>query len=627
MKMNLQFYKFMLLAITFCFGSSLLVAQNFPTSIEPEFGAQEVRLAPSEIEAQILFIGGETMVQTTATYGNPPGEAPAKQWHDFIGFTPDPDEPGAGWVSVNHERIEANDNIGDGGGMTVFKVRRSGDTLEVVTQTLDDGRTGEYFNVDFANTVGETGMNCGGIVSDYDGRIWTAEEWFRTSNESINVNDTGVRDTTEFTLNTPEFPEYTGKIISKYENMNWMVEIDPKQAVAIRKQYNWGRQPFEGGVVLPDNKTVFLGPDNTPGYFGKFEADTPGDFTSGLLYVYTADEDEKWTQIDNSNLDNMLNHFEVASQVGATMFNRIEWVTYDAATNAVYFTATGRDNPGSRLAAAEQLGAKVGEHIQVRSVQQGLGVNGWSSDDYVDYYGRIMKYDLDSETISVFMEGGPDVAEENVSICDYPEIHLSNPDGLTTYVSPSGKSYLIIQEDLNGDSYGRTPTGTFGNFGRLRTCEMFALDLSIEGPTYEDLVRIAIIPYGAEITGARQTADGKTLLVNSQHPNEDNPYPYNNSLTIAINGIDEVLEGLISGTEELEKFIDNNDDGSTFNVFPNPTTRTVTFDEAMDVAIYDNTGKRIKVYRDRKSIDVSDLSAGIYFLKNAQEKTAKLIVQ
>lgn len=624
--MILNIYQLSLAVAAFCFVTTTVFAQTFPTSIQPEFGAKEVQLVPSPIDAQILFIGGETMVQTTATYGNPAGEAPAKQWHDFIGFTPDPDEPGAGWVSVNHERIEANDNIGDGGGMTVFKVRRSGDTLEVVTQTLDDGRTGQYFNVDFANTVGETGMNCGGIVSDFDGRIWTAEEWFRTNNANINYGDAGVRDTTDFTLDTPEFPEYNGQTISKYQNLNWMVEIDPKQAVAIRKQYNWGRQPFEGGVVLPDNKTVFLGPDNTPGYFGKFEADTPGDFTSGSLYVYTAHTEEKWTAIDNSNLDNMLNHFELATQAGATMFNRIEWVTYDAATNAVYFTATGRDNPGNRFAGAAAGGATVAEHTQNRSVQQGLGTDGWATGDYVDYYGRIMKYDLATQEISVFLEGGPDIAERDVKICDYPEVHLSNPDGLTTYVNSNGQSYLIIQEDLNGDTYGRTPTGTFGNFGSLRTCEMFALDLSIENPTYKDLVRIAIIPYGAEITGARQTADGKTLLVNSQHPNEDNPYPYNNSLTIAINGIDEVLNGVMTSVGETE-VIDDGGHDTSFKVFPNPTTRTVMFEEAMDVAIYDITGKRLKVYREQQIIDVSSFEAGTYFLRSVDNKTAKLVIQ
>lgn len=45
-----------------------------------------------------------------------------------------------------------------------------------------------------------------------------------------------------------------------------MTEIDPRQAVAIRKQYNWGRQAFEGGVVMPDNQTVYLSVDATPAF-------------------------------------------------------------------------------------------------------------------------------------------------------------------------------------------------------------------------------------------------------------------------------------------------------------------------------------------------------------------------
>lgn len=127
------------------------------------------------------------MVETTKTYGNPAGKAVAKEWHDFIGFTADNTGKYLGWVSVNHEMICHDDRIGDGGGMTVFAVKRDPITglLEVAEQELQDGRRGKFFNVDFANTVGETGMNCGGIQSP-DGRIWKAEEWFRTSNTSIN---------------------------------------------------------------------------------------------------------------------------------------------------------------------------------------------------------------------------------------------------------------------------------------------------------------------------------------------------------------------------------------------------------------------------------------------------------
>ena len=135
-----------------------------------DFEPTEIRVPASPLKSQILFIGGVDMVETTPTYGNPATSTVAKEWNDFIGFTPDRTNVGLGWISVNHERLEASDMLGDGGGMTVFKVERDEDTdtLRVVNQLLPDGRSGDFFNVDFVNTVGSTGMNCGGITSTVD---------------------------------------------------------------------------------------------------------------------------------------------------------------------------------------------------------------------------------------------------------------------------------------------------------------------------------------------------------------------------------------------------------------------------------------------------------------------------
>ena len=107
------------------------------------------------LKYQILFKGGFDQVQTAATYGNPAGTAISKSWNDFIGFTPDASGESLGWISVNHEMVVADDKIGDGGGMTVFRVKRdpNTDTLILVDQTLEDGRTGTYFNVDFVNNI------------------------------------------------------------------------------------------------------------------------------------------------------------------------------------------------------------------------------------------------------------------------------------------------------------------------------------------------------------------------------------------------------------------------------------------------------------------------------------------
>ncbi len=600
------------LAITAAISTQAQI--NFDASIDPAHITSEVVVPESPLIKQVLFIGGVHNVETNSTYGNPAGSYPAKEWHDFIGFTPDASETSLGWLSINHEMVVQDDHIGDGGGMTTFRVTRdpNNDTLIVVDQTLADGRTGKFFAVDFVNTVGETGMNCGGIESSFDGRIWTAEEWFQSSNNSI-----ADRDLSNFVIGTGTvngqtapagFPGFNGDTIQKFQNVNWMVEIDPREAVAIRKQYNWGRQGFEGGVVMPDNKTVYLGEDGTPGWFSKFVATTAGDFTSGKLYVYKEDAASKWIEIDNTVLDNMLNYKDQAVAAGATMFNRVEWVRYNEKTNAIYFTETGRDNPGSSWRGESIDGAKHAAFHIARAAGQGTHPD---SNDYVDYYGRVWKYDLTTSNADVFINGGPDLAEVT-TLGQYPDVHLSNPDGLG-FLTVGDKNYMLICEDLNGRSYGRVPAEVNNT-----TCELYMLDMDVTAPTYDDLMRIAVVPTGSEVTGATSTPDGKTVLFNIQHPSGTNPFPYNHSATIALTGWDQIPTSIFEKPSVNE---------NEFTIYPNPASRVLYFNEVQDIAIYDASGKRIRVERQVSSIDIIDLVAGIYFVQNANGVSKKLIVQ
>ncbi|MEM9821598.1 MAG: alkaline phosphatase PhoX [Bacteroidota bacterium] len=607
------------------FSMSAIQAQTmFDEEIEVPAGyaPTEVVMPPSPLTTQVLFIGGTDLVQTTPTYGNPAGATVAKEWHDFIGFTPDETGQSLGWVSVNHERITADDMIGDGGGMTAFRVRRTNDgALEVMDQTLEDGRSGQFFNVDFANTTGETGMNCGGIASMVDGRIWTAEEWFRSSNSSIYRDGEGVRDTTDFVVSS-DIPGWNGVTLEKYQNFNWMTEIDPRQARAVRKQYNWGRQPFEGGAVEPSNSVVYLGPDATPGFFGMFVAQTPGDFTRGTLFAYKHDKPGwKWVPIWENGA--MLDHKNFAVEKGATMFNRIEWVALNPENNFVYFTATGRDNPGGRWADENANGAV--HHPANIARAQAQGLDSPNAPEYVDYYGRIWEYNPKTSETRVYLEGGPFFADSPEE-ADYPEKHLSNPDGLSV-MQIDGKSFLVIQEDLNGTSNGRVPAGISN-----RMCELYILDLSIQNPTIDDLVRLTIVPAGAEVTGAIQTPDGNSLLVNVQHPSTDNPFPYNHSLTLAINGFNDitVAESQAAFRSPFEAALNANkksNDESAFSVFPNPTTRTVFMNKVTDIALYNASGKRVLVQRNVSEFEVSGLTPGAYFLQNAEGKTLKLLIE
>jgi len=579
---------------------------HFDFSIESE----TVVVPTSLIQKQVIFIGGVDEVQTTDTYGNPAGAFPAKQWHDFIGFTPDNESADLGWFSVNHEMVVSDNNIGDGGGMTVFKVKRDPitDSLIIVEQTLADGRTGYFFNVDFANTVGETGMNCGGIQSAADGRIWTAEEWFRYGTNDIYADGAGVRDTMPFTIAGSGISMADGQTVAKFQNFNYMVEIDPKEAVAIRKQYNWGRQPFEGGTVMPDNKTVYLGSDNTPGIFTKFVADVAGDFTAGTTYFYKQDSEEKWIEIDNSDLDVMLNFTDIAIANGATMFDRLEWVVYNEGDGNVYITETGLDNPSGSWSDDFAAGGVFAAHHVKRANDQFL--TGPQDPGYHDYYGRVLKFDVTTNELTVHIEGGPNygvaVPEEM-----YPTTHLSNPDGLG-FITIGEVSYMLICEDLNGTSNGRMPAG-YGN----KTCELFMLDMRIETPGLNDLIRIAEVPMGAEVTGVRGMPDGKTILFNSQHPSGSNPFPYNNSCTIALTGFDKGFAAV--------PVIDNSTE--EFKIYPNPASNMVYMNKTTDVAIYNAVGELINVLTAVDKINISNLPAGTYYIQTAEKETKTLIIQ
>jgi hypothetical protein len=610
-------------------GLSLAMAASaqipFPVNIDTSWSATTVWMPKSPLKLQVLFVGGVDTVETTPTYGNPAGKTVAKQWHDFIGFTPDKaaGTPDLGWVSVNHEMIQKNDLIGDGGGMTVFKLRRlKGDVLEIVPQTLNDGRSGKFFNVDFTNITGETGMNCSGISAP-DGRIWTAEEWLASSNASVS---SGLRDTADFTIgiSTPAgFPGMNGKTIKKYQNWNWMVEIDPKQAKAIRKQYNWGRAGWEGGAILPDNKTVILGEDATPGLLVKFVANTAGDFNSGTTYIYKHDAPTKWIVVPN-DLDTMLNISKFGLRNGATMFTRLEWVAYNKGNGKVYVTETGNDNPGSAFKAT----GVVAPHLVLAYKNRYKLVTGsdFPNSDaaaadsvrngaFKDYYGRVLELDLTTNEVKTYIEGGPyNGSAASKPVNQYPSIHFSNPDGLN-FMHVGSKDYMIISEDLNGRNWGRTPAEYQGSNQII--CEAYLLDMSIPNPTFSDLIRVAACSPGAEITGAI-ALDSKTMLMNVQHPATTNTFPYNNSLTYAISGWD----GIPTAMNDIKKA-----GTASFSVYPNPVARELNLDKAMDVAIYDINGKRLKVYRDVNSVDVTDLASGTYIIMNDKGESLKFVVE
>ncbi len=398
-----------------------------------------------------------------------------------------------------------------------------------------------------------------------------------------------------------------------------MVEIDPKTAKAVRKQYNWGRQGFEGGVVMEDIKTVYLFEDGAGGrsLLSKFVADEPGDFTKGKLYFYKQNPNAftgTWVQVPNdpaTNWDILSAPHTWAATQGITGFSRLEWGAFNKTDGKLYITETGIDRPGSAYKSARAAGWQLPKHTTDRAAANGWDVEG---SDMKDFYGRVLVFDPTDNSIRSFLEGGPELTDAQASPGVYPDIHLSNPDGLG-FLHVNGKTFMVIEEDLNGVNMGRMPnTGLRGT-----NCEAFLLDMSKE-PTLSNLYRLAISPYGTEITGFVSLDDGNTVLINSQHPisAEITDPAAKNSLTFAITG----LKQLVSNIAE-----DDAKDPSGIRVFPNPTSGALVFSEYTDAALYNAAGERVRVVREANTMNIADLPGGVYYLMTASGKTQQIVLQ
>lgn len=459
-------------------------SENQNTLFQPVQPAEDTQglILPEEFQYDILFAEGDT-VKTTSGIGN------AKGNHDLIIYLPIQGSSEHGHLYVSHETLTADPITGDGGGGTMLEVKKENGQWKTI---------GVKKNIDFSS-VGGTVYNCGGTLTP-KGTILTGEELFPSSVEK---------------LKDKQFKTLKGKNgLSLTENFGWMVEVDPVSGKAIQKVYNFGRYTHEDAYCTPDGKTVYLTDDHCPAIFFKFECETPNDYSNGQLYAFKQTEDGKsgeWLPMP-MDIKSLVNAREVAIDLGATMFVRLEWLK--EANGKLYISETGYDSIDYTPYIAK--GGTVPEYLK-KSHQISEG-------KYTDPFGRILIFDLQTNQMNELLPGGPIEKDGG---------HFSCPDGLHI-ATIQNKKYLIISEDLTGLSQGRVSAKAEQNGWVIN--EIYFLDLSIEKPTRNDLLRFAVAPRGCETTGSFFTPDGKTYFVNIQHPDTDNPPPFNRSTTIAIRG-------------------------------------------------------------------------------------------
>jgi hypothetical protein len=199
---------------------------------------------------------------------------------DFTGYVPAVGSSSTGYLSLNHELTP--------GGVTAMNV-----SLNPVSKLWTPAM---MTALNFAPVNG-TARNCSGGITSWN-RVITCEEVISTAD----TNSDG------------------------YNDLGWMVEVDPVSKTVIRKLWALGCGQKENIVIHGNNRTAYFGNDANPGYLYKYVASVAGDLSAGILYVYTGPKNGNgnWVQIANTTQADRNNTMTLCNQAGATVFSGVE---------------------------------------------------------------------------------------------------------------------------------------------------------------------------------------------------------------------------------------------------------------------------------------------------------------
>lgn len=402
---------------------------------------------------------------------------PSKGSHDLVIYLPNKGSSTNGQLFVSHESASLNPSLGHGGGASILSVEQSNGNWKK-TSTIE--------NINFEN-VGYTMRNCGGKATPY-GTILMAEETYpRSPSELIG----------QIVKSTSELND------TLHENFGWIVEVDPTTKTPIRKLTGMGRYSHEDAICLPDNKSIILTNDESPAVLFKFVADTENDYSKGKLFAYH-EKGEHWIALPMV-LDSLKNAKNVAINMGATLFNRMEWGTLIG--DVIYLTETGKDSVDWN----EAINKGGVPASQFNSLEYNKGF-------FDDPNGRVLALDLENDSLFVQLEGG---STNNGGF-------FTSPDCINHF-EWNGDYYLIISEDIIGLSRNRVSDIAFS------ANEVYN-EVYIQNLTTNKVSRFANAPKGSETTGLYFTPDYSTLFMSIQHPNTSNVTPFNKTSVIAIQG-------------------------------------------------------------------------------------------
>jgi secreted PhoX family phosphatase len=343
----------------------------------------------------------------------------------------------------------------------------------------------------------------------------------------------------------------------------YIVEIDPLTSGTPAKRVGLGRFAHEacvcGTPVVGKPLAFYMGCDSRNEYIYKFvstanwdAADIGGGMaagdkylTEGKLYAakFNADGTGQWLELNIADpkisgyaaytfanqADVLVNARHAADAVGATKMDRPEWGAVNPANGEIYFTLTNNSS-------ANRTPTKV-DAANPRAYADADGKKGSGNPN-----GHIVRF-KEKDSLSTAATFGWDIflfgAEEDMPA----SVNLSGLSAKNSFSSPDGlwfsKSTGICWIQTDDGAYTDETNcmllaaipGSVGDGKKVSVANSMTVSGAVVTGTQDTFIgaalgeanlrRFLVAPKGAEVTGITESADGKTLFVNIQHPGEN----------------------------------------------------------------------------------------------------------
>jgi secreted PhoX family phosphatase len=284
---------------------------------------------------------------------------------------------------------------------------------------------------------------------------------------------------------------------------------------------NWDAKDVGGGIAAGDK---YLNEGKL--YTAKFNADGSGEWL--LLDISVAAIRDYATYSFANQADVLVNARHAATAVGATKMDRPEWGAVNPANGEIYFALTNND---TRRATTTTDGANPRSYNDPDGAKRSGNPN-----------GHIIRFkeEAGASTASkfgwdIFVFGAEEDSVADVNLSKLSKTNsFSSPDGLW-FSESTGICWIqtddgSFTDETNCMLLAAVP-GTVGDGSKITVNN----SLTVSGTTTTGkqdtfigaalgdakLRRFLVAPKGAEVTGLTESADGKTLFVNIQHPGEN----------------------------------------------------------------------------------------------------------